>query len=165
MVWQDLATALGPGKPLPPGCMAATIELRGEADVSHELASVDARNIVNYLAEIGVVDALSGAASAPSAQSALPPLRCEPTPLAGSIPLVAPHGGIVVFLLRPGTQVSCGQPLVDLIDPLTGEVTTILSPVDGLFFARDLRRAAVAGMSLGKVAGRNALRQGSLLSA
>jgi hypothetical protein len=37
--------------------------------------------------------------------------------------------------------------------------------VDGLFFARDNRRFAVAGMSIGKVAGAEATRQGKLLSA
>jgi predicted deacylase len=58
-----------------------------------------------------------------------------------------------------------GDPLVDVIDPITGASTTLASPVDGLFFARDLRRFAVAGMSLGKVAGKAALRQGKLLSA
>jgi predicted deacylase len=72
---------------------------------------------------------------------------------------------MVVFLQLPGTEVVAGQPLVDLIDPLTGQVTTLGAPVDGLFFARDLRRFAVAGMSLGKVAGREATRAGSLLSA
>jgi predicted deacylase len=146
--------------------MAATIELRGEADVTHELAATDARALVDYLGAAGVVAApADAAASGASAGRPLPPLRCEPTPLAGSIPLVAPHGGIVVFLLRPGTVVSCGQALIDLIDPVTGAVTTLTSPVDGLFFARDLRRSAVAGMSLGKVAGRTALRHGKLLAA
>jgi predicted deacylase len=166
MVWVELAQKLGPQRPLPAACMAATIELRGEADVSHELASGDARALVDYLVAARVVAAsANAAANTSSAAPPLPPLRCEPTPLAGSIPLVAPHGGIVVFLLRPGTVVSCGQALIDLIDPTTGDVTTLTSPVDGLFFARDLRRSAVAGMSLGKVAGRTALRQGKLLSA
>lgn len=158
MVWVDVARQLGPTRPLPAACMAATIELRGEADVHHALASTDAQALLRYLEVSGVVRGAADAASA------LPPLRCEPTPLAGSIPLVAPHGGIVVFLLRPGTVVQAGQPLIDLIDPLSGAVTTLTSPVDGLFFARDLRRSALAGMSLGKVAGRQALRQGPLLS-
>jgi predicted deacylase len=38
--------APGPGQPLPPACMAATIELRGEADVRHDLAAGDAQGIV-----------------------------------------------------------------------------------------------------------------------
>lgn len=159
MVWPQLAERLGPAKPLPPACMAATIELRGEADVRHDLAAADAQGIVDFLIQRGVVAPEGGV------PPALPPLKREATPLAGSIPVVAPCGGMVVFLQRPGTEVVAGQPLVDLIDPLTGQVTTLGAPVDGLFFARDLRRFAVAGMSLGKVAGREATRAGSLLSA
>ncbi|WP_374584893.1 succinylglutamate desuccinylase/aspartoacylase family protein [Ideonella dechloratans] len=159
MVWPQLAERLGPGKPLPPACMAATIELRGEADVRHDLAAADAQGIVNFLIQRGVVAPEGGV------PPVLPPLKREATPLAGSIPVVAPTGGMVVFLQVPGASVVAGQPLVDLIDPLTGQVTTLGAPVDGLFFARDLRRFAVAGMSLGKVAGREATRAGSLLSA
>lgn len=159
MVWPQLAERLGPAKPLPPACMAATIELRGEADVRHDLAAADAQGIVNFLIQRGVVAPEGGV------PPVLPPLKREATPLAGSIPVVAPTGGMVVFLQLPGTPVVAGQPLVDLIDPLTGQVTTLGAPVDGLFFARDLRRFAVAGMSLGKVAGREATRAGSLLSA
>jgi len=160
MVWVDLAAQLGPDKPLPPGCMAATIELRGEPDVRHDLAEADADGLLRFLIARGVIAPEPGV---PEPQ--LPPLRCQPTPLSGSIPLVAPHGGMVVFLEPPGTAVQAGHPLVDLIDPYTSEVTTLKAPVDGLFFARDLRRFAVAGMSLGKVAGRDAVRQGPLLSA
>ena len=159
MVWPQLAERLGPAKPLPPACMAATIELRGEADVRHDLAAADAQGIVNFLIQRGVVAPEGGTLPA------LPPLKREATPLAGSIPVVAPTGGMVVFLQVPGASVVAGQPLLDLIDPLTGQVTTLGAPVDGLFFARDLRRFAVAGMSLGKVAGREATRAGSLLSA
>jgi hypothetical protein len=134
-----------------------TIELRGEQDVRHDLAAADAQHIVNYLMHRGVIQA--------DALPALPPLRHPPTPLAGSIPLVAPHGGMVVFLRQPGDMVTAGTPMVDVIDPFSGEVTTLNAAVDGLFFARENRRFAVAGMALGKVAGREALRTGSLLSA
>lgn len=157
MVWLDIAKRLGPDVPLPPGCMAATIELRGEGDVRHDLAAADADGIIRFLEARGVVHT--------DAPAELPALRCEPTPLSGSIPLVAPTGGMVVFLRQVGERVTAGTPMVDLIDPFTAEVTTLTAPVDGLFFARDNRRFAVAGMSLGKVAGTQALRSGPLLSA
>ena len=158
MVWPALAAKLGADKPLPSSCMAATIELRGEADVSHARAEADAEGIVQFLITCGAV--------APEARPLpLPALRRAPTPLSGSIPLVAPHGGMIVFLQPPGTEVQAGESLVDLIDPISGAVTTLNSPVSGLFFARDLRRFAVAGMTLGKVAGEQALRHGKLLSA
>lgn len=156
MVWPQLAERLGAATPLPQACLAATIELRGEADVRHELAAADADGIVHFLALRGLV----AGDAAPA-----PPLRCAPTPLAGSIPLVAPHGGVLVFLREPGAQVRAGEPLAELIDPFSGAVTTVASPVDGLFFARDNRRFAIAGMPLGKVAGQEPRRQGKLLSA
>jgi uncharacterized protein len=157
MVWPDLARRFGPAHPLPPSCLAATIELRGVADVAHPLAARDAEAIVGYLHARGVLRL--------DPAPAVPPLRCEPTPLAGSMPLHAPHGGVLVFLREPGEQVRAGEALAELIDPLSGEASTVCSPVDGLFFARESLRWAVAGMPIGKVAGREALRQGSLLSA
>jgi len=160
-VWTDLAARLRPDQPLPPACMAVTIELRGEADVRHDLAAQDAAGIVRFLVARGVVAPEPGQ----PLEAELPPLRCVPTPLAGSIPLKAPHGGMIVFLQAVGSTARQGDPLIDLIDPVSGQVTTLASPVDGLFFARDLRRFAVAGMTLGKVAGSQALRSGSLLSA
>ena len=154
-VWVDMAEALGPEVPLPPACMAATIELRGEMDVRHELAREDAEGILRFLRARGVLQA--------DAQP-LPELLCEPTPLAGSIPMVAPQGGMVVARREVGCQVQQGEPLIDVIDPLTGQVSTLCAPVDGLFFAHDCKRFAYKGMALGKVAGREAQRSGALLS-
>ena len=156
MVWPQLAARLGPGVSLPDACMAATIELRGEADVVHEWAERDALGIIAFLTARGIV---TGGGAEPGPQC------CEAFPLSGSIPLIAPHGGLVAFVRKPGDRVRCGDRIADLIDPITGALTPIDAPVDGLFFARDNRRYAVAGMSLGKVAGRDALRQGKLLSA
>lgn len=159
MVWPDLAARLPAGTPLPPGTLAATIELRGEADVAHALAARDAAGIERFLTERGVLTQDTAEPLAPL------PEACPATPLAGSIPLLAPHGGMVVFLRAPGVQVQAGEPLVDLIDPLSGATTTMVAPVAGHFFARDLRRFATSGMTLGKVAGSQAQRVGNLLSA
>jgi uncharacterized protein len=157
MLWPDLAERLGPSKPLPPSCLAATIELRGEGDVTHELAVRDAEAIIGYLHHLGAIRL----DPAPE----LPLSVCEPTPLAGSMPLHAPHGGVLVFLRDVGVRVQRDEPLAEIIDPITGLSSVLTSPVDGLFFARERKRFAVAGMPVGKVAGREALRQGSLLSA
>lgn len=156
MVWVDLASRLGPAKPLPPGCLAVTVELRGEHDVTHELASRDAEAILTYLHHRGAVRLPE--------PPALPAPRCEPTPLAGSIPMHAPHGGVLVFLRELGDRVREGEPIAELIDPITGRASVVASPADGLFFAREWRRFAYAGMAIGKVAGREAVRSGALLS-
>jgi predicted deacylase len=123
--------------------------------VRHELAAADAERIVQYLAWRGLVD---------GAPAALPPLECEPTPLAGSIPLEAPHGGVVVFLRELGSVVLRGEPLVEIVDPLSGRATILESPTEGVFYARESRRFAVAGTKVAKVAGREAVRSGRLLS-
>jgi len=123
--------------------------------VRHDLAEADARRLLQYLACRGIVD---------GAPEALPPLECEPTPLAGSIPVAAPHGGVVVFLRELGSVVLRGEPLVEIVDPLHGGVTTLASPTDGVFYARESRRFVPAGTKVAKVAGREAVRSGKLLS-
>ncbi len=159
MVWAQLAQRFGAATPIPQGCMAVTVELRGEADVDHALGAQDAAAIEHFLLLRGLI---APAGAGPVAEP--PPLQCEATPLAGSMPLIAPHGGMVVFVRAPGERVQAGDTIADLIDPFTGALTPLKTPVDGLFFARENRRFAVAGMSVGKVAGREARREGSLLS-
>jgi len=151
----ELAKRLGRAVTLPPACAAVTVELRGETDVRHELAAEDAEHIIQYLAVRGLVE---------GAPARLPPLRCEPTPLAGSIPVEAPLGGVLVWLAEPGAVMRRGQPLVEIVDPMSGEVTTLPSPTDGVLYARECRRFVPAGTRIAKVAGREAVRKGRLLS-
>jgi predicted deacylase len=159
MVWPGIAAALAGrlGRPvqLPPACVAVTVELRGETDVRHELAASDAGQLLDYLAVRGYL------AGAPVE---LPPPECEPTPLAGSIPVVTPHGGIVVYLRELGARLRQGEPLLEIVDPATGGVSALACPVDGVFYARESRRYVLAGTSVAKVAGREAVRSGHLLS-
>jgi len=159
MLWPQLAAELAPATPLPQACLAVTIELRGEADVRHDLAAADAEGILRFLALRGQVDA-QGSALADDP----PALACEATPLAGSMPIVAPHGGVLVFLREPGAWVQAGEAVAELLEPIAGTLTPLVAPVSGLFFARENRRVAVAGMSVGKVAGQQARRAGALLS-
>jgi predicted deacylase len=161
--WTRLAEALGPSHPLPPACFAVTVELRGEADVDHALAWADACGVLRFLAGEGVIELPDDDPVA--RQAPPPPVVCQASPLAGSIPLVAPHGGIVVWRERPGARVLEGQPLVDVIEPDSGRTTTLGAGCEGLFFARDAHRWTRAGGTLGKVAGQEARRTGSLLGA
>ena len=158
-VWPRLAAELGRrlGRPvtLPHACVATTVELRGEHDVDHELAAADAEALLQYLAWRGLVD---------GAPARLPGLACEPTPLAGSIPVVAPHGGVLVFRSELGATLRRGEPLAEIIDPGSGATSLMASPVDGVFYARESRRFVPAGTRIAKVAGREAVRSGNLLS-
>ena len=155
-IWPRLAARFGAATPIPSACVAVTVELRGEADVSHDRAARDAQALIDYLAWQGVI------AGAPAQ---LPAALCEPTPLAGSIPVTAPHGGVVVYLGDTGATVKAGERLADLVEPMTGVVTPLLSPVDGVFYARETRRFVPAGATVLRVAGREALRRGNLLTA
>jgi predicted deacylase len=153
-IWWDIA-ALADGRfPIPLACTAVTIELRGFIDVDHDTAARDAAAILDYLR-------LQGVLAGPLSQTV--PAACEPTPLAGCIPVAAPSAGLVVYLRKLGENVRAGEPLIDLIDPISGSVQQLLAPVDGCCFARENRRYVAPGTRLTKVAGKHALRSGPLL--
>jgi predicted deacylase len=158
--WPRLAARFGPATPVPPACVAVTVELRGEADVTHELAARDAQALLDYLCWRGVVAPAPG-----EAPPALPPLRAQATPLAGSMPVSAPHGGVVVYLRELGATVAAGEHLADLIEPMSGLVTPLLSPGDGVLYVQERRRFVPTGAGVLRVAGREPVRTGKLLSA
>ena len=159
MVWprlaEELTRRLGRTVTLPHACTAVTVELRGEHDVEHALAAADAEALVQYLAWRGLVD---------GAPARLPALHCEPTPLAGSIPVVAPLGGALVFLRELGDTLRRGEPVAEIVNPLDGTAVVLEAPTDGVFYARESRRFVPAGTRIAKVAGREAVRSGKLLS-
>ena len=103
--------------------------------------------MIDYLTWQGVI---VPAASATSLEI-LPPLRCEATPLAGSIPILAPHGGVVVYLREPGAIVTAGERLAELVEPMNGLVTPLVSPIDGVLYARERRRFVPAGAGVIRV--------------
>ncbi len=154
-IWPRLRERLGARHPLPLLGFSATIEHRGETDVAHALAAADAEGLLAFLAAEGFIDGL------PPAADFAPALR----PLAGCMPLRAPVAGLLVWEQALGNWVVAGQRLGELVEPLSGESFALRSPVDGLFFARELQRWAQAGQSVAKIAGAAALRSGKLLSA
>lgn len=154
--WWQLAERFEGRFPIPLACLSATVELRGVSDVYHHLAEQDAANLLAFLQHRGVV------AGTPPA---LPAARCEPTPLAGSETLHAPHAGVVAFLKEVGSQVSAGEVVAEVIDPLEERQTAVRATVSGILYARPYVRYASTGMDLGKIAGKVAFRSGYLLSA
>ncbi len=143
---------------IPLACMAVTVELRGQADVTHELAARDARGLFDFLVHRGLIAAHN------DALPALPPLQSEPTPLAASENLIAPTAGVVVFLKRPGDAVEAGDTVAEIVDPVAGRVTPVRATYAGRIYARALRRYASPGDSIAHVAGTVAFRTGNLLS-
>lgn len=152
--WHELRGRF-PAHPIPLACLSVTVELRGRRDVARDLAAADARALHDFL-----VLAAAVAGPAPS----VPAARCVATPLAGTEPLIAPTAGIVMYRREVGERVSPGEAIADVIDPITGTVTSLVSPCAGVFFARAVPRFALAGARLGKVAGATAERSGNLLS-
>jgi predicted deacylase len=154
-LWWELAGHFGPDCPIPPACVAATIELRGEMEVNYDLARKDAHGILHYLALQGVIDMPA---------DSVPPPMCDATPLEAVEPLLAPHAGIVVFLRELGERVAAGDPVADLIEPVSGRATTMRASRPGVFFARTAHRYLLRGMNIGKIAGPTPFRSGNLLS-
>lgn len=154
--WWQLAEKYAGRFPIPLACLSVTVELRGQGDVNHRQAGIDADAILAYLAYRGVI-----AGTAP----ALPALIAEATPLAGSEPIDAPISGVVVFLKNPGERVKAGDAIVEIIDPISGDIRTVNCQTDGIMYARENRYFASVGMRLAKVAGKTAFRTGKLLSA
>ncbi len=149
--WWRLAERFGPTLPVPPACLAATIELRGQRDVDPALADTDARALFQFLAGRGVVAGAPGPAPAPV---------CAATPLAGVERIKAPSPGIVCHLVALGDTVAPGQPVALLIDPTAdprAEGTLLVSRTAGVVWARALSRFARAGDIIASIAGPTAL--------
>lgn len=152
-LWQQHGNSDGPW---PDACVAVTVELRGETDVSHELASADAQALIDYLIDQGYIE---------GAPPMLPKLLAEALPLSGSLPVKTPVGGVLVHRPLLGQMVRKGQCVAEVIDPLDGAAVELLAENNGLLYARETCRVVHAGMSVCKIAGTEALRSGNLLSA
>jgi uncharacterized protein len=152
--WVELARMF-PEHPIPASCVSATVELRGESDVSTALATRDAEAILDFAAREGLIDTTLSASPAP---------LCRATPLAGVLPIVAPHAGVIAFVRVPGDRVRVGDIVARIVDPMTRRETELKSEIDGLMFARTVSRYAIAGQRLAKIAGSTPVRSGKLLS-
>ncbi|MBV1777279.1 succinylglutamate desuccinylase/aspartoacylase family protein [Burkholderiaceae bacterium DAT-1] len=151
--WWHLAEAY-PDAVIPQACFSATVELRGQADLDHFTARLDAESIFKFLILEGVVD---------GPDIDLPDLEVAPTPLAGSETLFAPVSGLMVFRRALGDMLEIGDAVVDIIEPVHGTLTTVHAGVAGRLYARENRRFATAGMELCKIAGSVPFRSGMLL--
>lgn len=159
--WWALARRF-PDRPIPPACLAATVELRGVADVSDELAALDARNLFAFLQRRGIVAGDPGPA---------PAAVCDATPLEAVDMARAEVCGVITRLTPVGAHVRTGDVVAEIADPLAfdrdGRRTPVISAATGVVFARTDQRIARPGDVLVKVAGREPLahrRGGALLT-
>jgi uncharacterized protein len=152
-LWLKLQQSF-PGHPIPLGCFAPTVELRGEKDTRLDWAAQDCAGLIRFLQRQGVV-----AGPAP----ALPQALCQATPLSGSEPLSAPVSGVVVFHAEPGQRMRAGDLVAQVLDPDTGLAHAVHCQSDGVLYARCGSHWAAAGKHLAKIAGTRLSRTGLLL--
>lgn len=153
--WWQLVADLDGRHPLPHGCLSVTVELRGEHDVSHELATADADALVAFLTHRGLIDG-----PAPR----LPPLPRPATPLEATEVVNAPASGVVVYRRALGVWLQPGDVVADVVDPIAGTVWPVATRTEGLLLTRDALRFTTAGRPLVKVVGVLPVRSGKLSS-
>ena len=150
-VWWELAEKF-PAFPIPLACLAATVELRGVMDVTHEYAQKDAANIFRFLQRRNLIQG-----TAPD----MPPLLNEATPLRGVEYITAQVPGVVVFVKKPGDTIDKHEVVAEIINPLRTEgeerVTNIKSGTKGILLSLNADHYAKPGRILAKVAGRDPL--------
>lgn len=140
--WWSLARRF-PGQPVPPACLAATVELRSNNQVDETLARKDAAALLSFLVRRGVVQGEAGP---------LPEPLCDATPLDGMQQLTAPVAGLILYRADLGERVRAGQVVAEIVDPL-GTTTPVVAVTDGVLFARLEQRFAWEGRIIGKIAG------------
>jgi hypothetical protein len=147
-LWPRLAARF-PEASIPQACFSATVEYRGQHDVSHRLGEADARNLYRFLVRRGII---SGRAGKP------PRLKAQATPIGGMDVGYAPKAGILVYHAAKGSRVRKGEPVCEVIDPSDPRGpkarTQVLARADGILFSRKLDgRLAWPGMVLFRIAG------------
>ena len=158
-LWARLAERF-PEAAIPQACMACTVEMRSQQDVSHALGHDDARNLLRWLTRQGVVDGDPGP---------LPGLAVPASPMEGMDVGYSPATGFLAYHVRPGARVGAGEAICDVIDPTDpgGESarTPVVAQTDGVLFSRRLDGSlAWPGMVLFRIAGARRLPHRSGLS-
>ncbi|HTN28901.1 MAG TPA: succinylglutamate desuccinylase/aspartoacylase family protein [Burkholderiales bacterium] len=151
-LWARLAARF-PGANIPQATLSATVEYRGQHNVTHALGEADAANLYRFLVRRGAIAGRAGA---------LPRLKAEATPIAGMDVGYAPKTGFLVYHARKGQRVRKGQPVCELIDPSDARGpkarTQVPARTDGIVFSRRPDgRLAWPGMVLFRIAGKKPL--------
>lgn len=159
-IWASLADKY-PEYPIPLACSASTVELRGELDVSDELASNDALNLYKFLQGRGFIQ--QDVIPLP-----IPPLLRAPCPLTGMDMIKAEVTGVTVWYVKIGDIVKEGDLLGYIIDIVNVDAprTPVITRASGLVYGIRPPRLVKPGQIIIKVAGDKPLpwRTGNLLT-
>lgn len=124
--WWHIKQTLGAAADhVPMACLAVTVELRGGAETSLDLAGRDADGLIGFLAH-------EGALASPKRH--LPDLSASVRPLAGVAYVQAPIAGIPVTQVRLGQEVAAGERVATLVRPGEQEMA-IHAPHDGVVWS------------------------------
>lgn len=151
--------APSPLAPLPLGCLSATVELGGQADVDDETAARDAEGLIRFMRHRG---ALAGDAGEIPASVEAYPLEATEVPK-------APVGGIVTYPVPLGARVARGDLVAEIVDVTATDQNQARHPVyagiDGFILSQRLHRQVWPGVSLAKIVGREPIegRSGAAL--
>ena len=149
--WVRLAARF-PEQPIPPACLSATVELRGRADVSDELAGADAAALFRVLQRRGLVAGDPGPLPAPVG---------EATRLDAVDTLKAPAAGVLAYAVALGDEVAEGQTVAELVDPAAENPAEarhrVVSQTDGFVLSRRSHKYVLPGTTIAKVVGTRSL--------
>lgn len=140
----EAVAAAAPQHPVPLGCEAVTVELRGERDVDRGLAEQDADGIVRFLQRRGIVDGVLEAQDFDIPRAT----RLEAVDI-----LQAPATGVLVWDRALGDAVKAGDAVGHIVVPGQADELPILARTDGLFFVRRGHRWVRRGHHIGKIGG------------
>lgn len=130
---------------LAPACLAVTVELRGQQDVSHSLASADAERIYQYLQYRGAI--IGQRADIPQRDVIMLPFA------AGEI-VNAPASGLLLLLRQPGDWVAKDEMVAEIIDPITDTVQAVRAKAGGIIYASRRAPFVTLGAEVMKIAGK-----------
>ena len=124
----------------------STVELRGRADVSVEMADADARGLYRFLCARGVVS--DGAAELKEWTGVAEPIEHVEM-------LRAPAAGTLLYHIAPGDRVARGDRLVTIIAAPgeTDGTVEVRAPQDGLVLSRRSHRVTSLGDDMLKLVG------------
>jgi len=157
-IWWSLAAHF-PDHPIPPTCLSATVELRGESDVTDDYAATDAQGIFRFLQRRGFIAGDPGP---------LPPLLHDATPLDGVDMIEAGAPGVFACRVTAGDVVAKGDvmgEIVPLDDPGAARLP-VISGTSGVVYGIRRHKLVRPGQVIVKVAGAEPLawRTGNLLT-
>ncbi len=155
-VWDYMETQFS-DYPFASRSIAATLELRGRADVDLSLAQGDAENIFRVLQRWGIIAGDPGP---------LPPALTTPKPLATMYSTRSHHAGIIIYYKKLGDYCKKGAEIAIIVDPnepFRSPLEHFRAPVNGILFSRHINKLVSPNMVVFKLAGDKAVDNGCQL--